>query len=387
MSLESILASATLEARGYQKRIVEKTVQMFNGEYVNGAGQRQAPYPSVLVESPTGSGKTAIALLVAKLMQAQDPNLVIGWVSMRRNLLAQAESENQAHGINVQGIHFTSMFDKNPANELIAAKDARRKVLICLDECQHDCASSMTHLYNTIRPNYILGMTATPYRTDRVKLSYAGRISDAGINQLVLEGFLSRYDHYTIPKHDVETLTEFYCREPERWGKSLFFFNSLADCFALNSSLKARGILCDVVTGDSDREHQLEAFRNGAIPVLINCMVLTEGFDCPDLKTVFCRPSGRGCTVQMGGRVFRKHKSEPIKQIVQCLQTRWPFLKTVLPHQQYVWQADSWRSLKVNPKMDLVSSNVLRCIANTPIELPKYVTARNKVKKLRFNRE
>lgn len=378
MNLDSVVSGTKCEPRPYQSRIVQNAYDLYNGRYENARGEIDPPARSVLIESPTGSGKTVMALLAIKAMQADNPDLKVGWVAMRRNLLAQAEKENAEKGINATNMHYVSMFDKKPPEGLD---------MLVVDEAQHDAASSMTHLHNTIRPKMIMGMTATPFRTDRVKLCFDKVIKDAGINQLVLDGYLSKYDHFTVPKYDVGTLTEFYCREPERWGKSLFFFHSLEDCFALNAELRSRGVVSDVVTGDSDRDHQLEAFRNGAIPVLINCMVLTEGFDCPDLKTVFCRPSGRGCTVQMGGRVFRKHKSEPVKQIVQCLQTRWPFLKTVLPRQQYVWQSDSWRSLKVNPKMDLVSMNVLRAVAQTPVELPKYVTARNKVKKLRFNRE
>ena len=104
----------------------------------------------------------------------------------------------------------------------------------------------------------------------------------------------------------------------------------------------------EVVTAKTDRERQLADFAAGRIRVLINMLILTEGFDCPSLKTVFCRPSGRGCTIQMGGRVFRKHPDLPRKQIVQCKATRHPFIRTAMADEQYVWADGQWRALTVN---------------------------------------
>jgi superfamily II DNA or RNA helicase len=164
---------------------------------------------------------------------------------------------------------------------------------------------------------------------------------------LIQDGYLSAFDHYTIPKWDVSQLADSYCTEPDRWGKSLVFFHTLEECFALDTILRSRGVASDVVTGNSDRDRQLDAFRNGQIQVIVNCMVLTEGFDDPSLRTVWVRPSGRGPTVQMAGRVLRKYGDLP-KQIVQCRDTRRPFQKTATPLQSYLFQCDEWRSLQ-NP--------------------------------------
>ena len=375
MLLENIISETSVEPRDYQSRIIDKTVQMFNGQYENGAGEVEIAARSVMIESPTGSGKTVIGLLAAKLMQAQFPSLKIGWVAMRRNLLAQAEKENIDKGIDVQNIEFISMFDKNPSADID---------MLVVDEAQHDAASSMAHLHNVIQPKFILGLTATPFRTDRVKLCFDKVIKDAGIHQLIQDGYLSEYHHYTIPKWDVDTLHDAFVRDKDKWGKSIFFFHQLSDCFELNERLRASGIVSDVVTGSSDRESQLAAFANGDITVLINCMVLTEGFDCPDLKTVFCRPSGKGCTMQMCGRAFRKHPSCEYKQIVQSRDSRWPFLKTALPLQQYLWQEDAWRSLTVNPHLNKINRNARMVIATTDVQLPTFIKDRKTVRRVRF---
>ena len=156
-----------VEPRDYQSRVVKKTVEMLKGQYENGVGIVEPAARSVLIESPTGSGKTVMGHLVAKTLQQSDPDLVVGWVAMRRNLLSQASKENQSLGIRVQNIFYVSMFEKEPAGLVQARKEGKKILLIC-DEAQHDAASSMTHLHNLIKPDYIVGLTATPFRTDSI---------------------------------------------------------------------------------------------------------------------------------------------------------------------------------------------------------------------------
>src|SRR5262249_22135611 len=114
----------------------------------------------------------------------------------------------------------------------------------------------------------------------------------------------------------------------------------------------------------------------GAYDVLINCVVLTEGFDCPELQTVFCRPSCKGVTVQMCGRVLRKHPGLPFKQVVQCRKTRWPFVRTAGAALQYVWVHDEWPSLQANPRINQLTGRMLAALARTPVQLPRYVLQR-----------
>ena len=61
--------------------------------------------------------------------------------------------------------------------------------------------------------------------------------------------------------------------------------------------------------------YAMQSFFIGAGAVFASCLpwILTEGFDCPSLKTVFCRPSGKSCTVQMGGRDFREASQHCLK--------------------------------------------------------------------------
>jgi hypothetical protein len=288
----------------------------------------------------------------------------VGWVAMRRYLLSQARAENEQRHIGVTA-DFLSMFDRDPPSELD---------LLVVDEAQHDAAQSMAYLHQRIRPRFILGLSATPFRADRVKLCFDSVLKDAGIQTLIQGGYLSPYHHYTIPQHTPESVSECYLRDRPRWGKSILYFHTLQQCHAADSLLRRANVRSEVVTGDSDREAQLEAFRSGKLDALVNCMMLSEGFDCPQLKTVFCRPSCKGVTIQMAGRVLRQHPDLPYKQIVQCLATRWPFPRTAAPALQFVWSDGQWRSLQANPFINRVNGRALQALAQSNTQLPAYLS-------------
>jgi len=100
--------------------------------------------------------------------------------------------------------------------------------------------------------------------------------------------------------------------------------------------------------------------------VMIGAAVLTEGFDCPTLQTVFCRPSGKGPTVQMAGRVLRRAEGIAVKNVVQCGQTRHPFTATAPPVTQFVRtneRADEgWRSIGLNDRVEEMTSSMLELL-------------------------
>jgi len=384
--VDSVIEKSGVQPRPYQRRIVGKTMQMFRGEFVHEqTGELEEASSSIMIESPTGSGKTIMALMAAKTLQVDNPDIVFGWVAMRRNLLAQAAKENKEKNIGVTNIHWTSMFEKRPV-ELVQARKEGRPICMIIDEAQHDAASSMAHLHNIIEPNQILGMTATPFRTDRMKLCFQKVIKDCGIHQLIQDGYLAPFHHYTIPRWSADEVADHYCADPDRWGKSIFFFVNLEECFTLGRILDERGIRNEVVTGSSKREVQFPRFESGEIKCLINCMTLTEGFDCPSLQTAWVRDSGKGCTMQMGGRAFRQFPGLDFKQIVQSKQTKWPFIRTAMPAMQYLWVQDEWRSLEVNPRLNDINQAARMVIAQTAVDLPKFCLDRKgkAVRKLKF---
>lgn len=364
MEIEQLVSNTKAEARPYQGRIVSKVLDMFTEKHLR----------SILIESPTGSGKTIIALIIAKAMH-ELAGMKIGWVAMRRHLLHQVEAENKAKNFNVP-MAYISMFDHDPP----AGLD-----MLIVDEAQHDVTASMGHIHAIVEPKHILGLSATPFRADRVKLCFDSVIKDAGIPTLITEGYLSAFHHFSIPKWGVEEVVQHYIMEQERWGKSAMYFHRLAQCAQAQELLMEAGIMCDVVTGSSDTDAQIAAFYEGKTKVLINCMKLSEGWDCPDLKTVFCRPSCKSVTVQMAGRVLRKHPDHQFKQVVQCQKTPYVFTKTALAALQHIMVDGTWRTYKVNPRINEINRRCLTAIARTEVQMPEYITKAT-AKANRFNR-
>lgn len=365
-----LIAQTDLEARPYQQRIIKRVHDSFMDRDLR----------SVLINSPTGSGKTPMALLSCKLMQ----NLTgceIAWVAMRRNLLTQAARENESKRIGAK-IHWCSMFDKTLPEEFLTAD----KRMLVHDEAQHDAASSAVHLHSISKPHYILGCTATAFRTDRVKLCFDTVINDAGIGTLIRDGYLAAYNHYTIPKHDPKSIASFYLREPDKWGKSLISFHRHEQCEECCYELRRGGITCDVVTASTDREEQIDHFKSGKLQVLTNCMILNEGFDCPDLQSVFCRDSCKSVVMQTCGRAFRKFPGIEFKNIIQSEGTRWPFMKTATPVESYLWKEEQWLALSPNKQINEINCRVLVTLAGINTKLPDFITKANMSRRGRYRR-
>jgi hypothetical protein len=66
----------------------------------------------------------------------------------------------------------------------------------------------------------------------------------------------------------------------------------------------------------------------------------------------------------------------PVKQIVQCQKTRWPFVRTAAAAYQYVWDGKSWKSLTVNPFINQVNNRTLQALARTNVVLPEFLINR-----------
>ncbi len=277
------------EIREYQTRIIEKTVGLFG------------KHRHVMLELPTASGKTVMGM---KILEKLNGSVV--WVTMRRNLLTQAAATKKQLGTNCD-IYFNTIF----------GKEYPKADILVVDEAQHDATSSMNFVYQQVQPKLVLGMTATPYRTDKMALCFEKVVRDIGIQQLIRLGYLSKFEHYTIPNWTPSTVTEHYLMDRKGYGQSVMFSIST-------------GVRCDIVTASSNREEQLDMFEQGKLDVLINMMVLTEGFDFPDLKTVFVRDSVKLPTTQMAGRVLRA-SDVGVKKIVQSNQTGYSFLRTATP--------------------------------------------------------
>lgn len=366
---------AGVDERQYQINIIAQGVNYFVNTDIN----------SVMYESPTGSGKTYMGLRTAQdthdVLASRGEDMVIVWVAMRRFLLRQIVKEVEKFGITAPIIPM-SMFDSDVAN--IRKQIGNKKIMIVLDEAHHDAATSMTDVYEKMKPDFILGLSATPYRADKAKLTFSKQIRDAGIHRLISDGYLSKFDLYMAEEWKPETLAELFFRDREKWGRSVFYFLTTDQAQHMHKLLVDGGCPSHLVLGtdnEGTRINQLKDFQSGKVQCLVNCMVLTEGFDCPSLKTAWVRPSSRGPTMQMAGRAFRIHGETPRKQIVQSRDTKWPITKTAPAENQYILQDGKWLSIKANDKVNEISMAALRSSIENTQPMPDFILKKKGISK------
>lgn len=355
-----------IELRPYQERIITKTVNHFIVDGMN----------CILVESATGSGKTVMGLTICLVMQ-----YLIGaktsWTTLRRELLAQAHRTNKDLMLEQVLLKTISMMGKFPeANDILV-----------VDEAHKDATASMAHVHAHVNARFIVLLSATPIRADKATIFYDKIIKDAGIRSLIRDGWLSKFRLFNIPEWSPECVAEAYLREQDRWGKSAVFFHKYEQCVEFANILDKMGVACEIVTGQSDRETQIARFEKGEVKVLVNMMVLTEGFDCPSLETVFVRDSQRSTTIQMAGRVLRlwdnidnisprqATKNTIVKNIVQSVNTEFPFVKEATPVEKLVWEGDHWKTIGSNDMVNKMAKVMMaKMIAQAQAEVKREKT-------------
>lgn len=316
------LPTAKFEERDYQIAICKSVVQFFMDD----------TYEAILIESATGSGKTCMGLNIASTLYGLGIIETVNWIAMRRELLSQAQKAMRMFFPHLESVvRFYSLFDSK-------MEDCD---LMVLDENRHEACTTGVNVIGNVRWKYKLGLDATPYRTDGLKMQYQKKITNATARELMRQGYLSQVHMYTIDRHTPEEVATRYLAEPERWGKSVMFFNTYQQCLECEALLNAGGISTHVVTGKSDRETQIDEFMNGPVQVLLNMFILTEGFDYPALQTAWVRDSEKGPVIQMAGRAFRTHPGKLFCNVVQSAKTAYSISRYCKIERKYKWMTTS----------------------------------------------
>lgn len=334
-----------IQKRDYQIRVIDRSVELY-----------EEGWETIIIESPTGSGKTIMGLGVCKYLRRKY-GYNVGWMTMRRTNLAQAKAANDAI-FGIDGVSWISMFDRHPP----------RVDILVSDEVQHDAAESSSHVHAACGARRVLGLSATPFRTDRLKLAFQKCVKDAGIHRLIQDGWLSKYWHYSIDDFTVESVARTYLEDREEWGKTAVYWHRIEDCVAFSRKLAENGVRAEVVDGSTRNvEGLLAEFGDGGFPVLTSVAKLTEGFDCPTLTTVFVRDASKLPTIQMSGRVLRIADGKPHSNIVQSRRARWQFPKTALPEKAFVQRNDHWLCLGQSSIIADASHRNARMLATSPV--------------------
>jgi len=339
----------TFELRDYQKEAVEGLYSY----WAKGAGNHP------LIVAPTGSGKTAIiAQIVRDAMSF--PNTKVLIVSHVKELLEQGAKGLLAMYPEADfGFYSASLRQKRldrpitfagiqsvweRAFDMIPAPD-----LVLIDEAHMLPKNTETRYGQFIRDLTIcnpqvkvVGLTATPYRLDSGFLHkgkgavFDGIAYDIPVSRLMEEGWLSTvYSKGGLKQIDltnvgrrggefieselaaaasdpelVRATVEEICRLGVDRKSWLIFASGIGHANMLADGLRDLDIGAEVVTGSDDmaeRGRKIANFKSGKLRALVNCNVLTTGFDAPsvDLVALVRATESTGLYIQMVGRGTR----------------------------------------------------------------------------------
>lgn len=310
----------------------------------------------VLIVLATGAGKTVIAAHLA----AQTKGRVL--MIVNRDELVRQSVEKFALFVPpdqigvVQGSHkawaaryvVASIQTLARSPSLSALADADRQDpfrFVVVDESHHIGAKSYRqvlaaldlHRHDAARARVLLGITATPIRTDRQSVydffdteAYRKEIAD-----LIPLGYLAPVRGLRVytdtalpasaPGHDDfdEQQLALAVDTPQRnalivqtWQDhaadrhTVVFAVNVAHARHLAEAFGRAGVAADWIAGAlplPERRRRLQAFHDQALQVLVNCTILTEGWDEPAVNAlVMARPTiSRGLYIQMVGRGLR----------------------------------------------------------------------------------
>ena len=311
-----------LQLRDYQKQAV-------NGVLRSLASQRNSSpnkVASCLLVSPTGSGKTVMAMEMTR--RAQKATESVAAIAHRVELVESLQEKLGVPALSIQGILASGAGTTTPVG---AHQDV--SVLVA-DEAHHLVAPEWRkslHAFPHLKA--VIGLTATPWGANDASLApmFNDMVVAAQYPRLVQQGFLVpvrilRPDSYTAPDLGLDPVRTYlkYVR-----GQRAFCFardieasKRLAEAFNL-AGVKAAHV--DAKTPAQARKLAVDLFRNWGIEVLCNCFLFTEGLDVPEASVaILARGCGSpGTYLQMVGRVLRPHHSKKWATFIDCVGASW----------------------------------------------------------------
>lgn len=208
---------------------------------------------------------------------------------------------------------------------------------IIIDEAHHCISDSYQRVLKHFPDAKVLGVTATPDRGDMKNLGqvFESLAYEYTLPKAIKEGYLSPIKAVTIPLQvdltgvgmqsgdfkagDLGTALDPYlesiAKEMEKYckdKKTVVFLPLVKTSQKFRDILNDHGFQAAEVNGESqDRAVILEDYAKGKYNVLCNSMLLTEGWDCPDVdcivvlrptkvRSLYCQMVGRGTRLAPG---------------------------------------------------------------------------------------
>ena len=343
----------TIQLRPYQQEALD-AINTFSDKGIN----RQ------LVVLPTGAGKTVI---FSHLPQTKKDSLPMLVLAHRAELLHQAKEKiswsNPELDIQIeQADNVAGYCDVVVASVPTLGRAESERILkypkdyfkcIVIDEAHHAAAPTYRRILDYFNPSLLLGVTATPQRSDSTRLTdvFDEIVYYKTIQDLIEDGYLCSLVGYRIktdtdisgvatnegdynasqledaidtPQRNAHIVAAYHSLVPE--SKAIVFCAGVKHANNLASSFSATQVPTEVILGDTsaqDREHILARFKSGETRVLVNVGVLTEGFDEPSIQSIILARPTRSTLLytQIVGRGTRLYEGKPHCTILDFADT------------------------------------------------------------------
>ena len=320
-----------------------------------------------LIVAATGTGKTVVASLdyrsLSEATASTRPSLL--FVAHRQEILQQARQmyrevladasfgELYVDGHRPEGWRhvFASVQSLNAYGA--ANIDAEAFDIVVIDEFHHAQAATYRRLLDHLKPRELLGMTATPERTDGmdVRSFFDGRAAyELRLWDALDQGLLCPFQYFGIAdgtdltkikwsrgQYDQVALAGVYTGNDARARiilsqvvekvvdldsmRGLGFCVSVAHAGYMAAAFRGAGISAAAVTGEtpsSERQQALTDLREGRVKVLFTVDLFNEGVDLPLINTVlFLRPTESATVfLQQLGRGLRRAANKTVLTVL-----------------------------------------------------------------------
>lgn len=303
-----------MQLRPYQEQLIDRTREALTSNH------------AVLLQAPTGAGKTAITVYM--MQRAAERGKRSMFIVHQNELLRQTSGalwkQKLEHGMIASGKRLSKM----PAQVASVQTLVRRLELyqepdlIIIDEAHRSAASTYRKVLKAYPNAKVIGLTATPQRTDGKGLgdTYQAIVQGPTISQLIKAGYLCDYEIFAPPSaldmSGVKTSmgdydkaqTEIMIDKPTITGDAVAHYKRYAMgkrmvvmCVSIKHGTHVTeqynnaGICAGLIEGkmtDREREKMLNDFAAGHLLVLVNVQLMIEGVDIPAIEAIqWLRPT------------------------------------------------------------------------------------------------
>ena len=346
---------------------------------------------SVMVQMPTGTGKTYLLTAVIDSFVSNNPKEKVWIVAHRRELVLQIdETIKKFHSYSASNTSsLLSSVKVMSIQWLMRHYDEIEEEpgMIVIDEAHHALAKTYKEMWERFPKAKFLGLTATPCRLNGKGFMdlFDVLVQSWSVPEFISKGRLATYDFVSIKSNGVtqrlidslqkrgadgdyqnKEMDMLLNKRPsierlyqsfEEYGKDrkgiVYAINisHAKKIMELYQEYGIKAVAIDSKTPAAERQADIEAFKKGDIQVLVNVDIFSEGFDCPDVEFVqLARPTlSLAKYLQMVGRGLRVAKGKKNCVIIDNVGLYRVF---GLPSQVWNWKATFEGRLKYSRKKE-----------------------------------